>query len=65
MEYVSPIFILTLLTGLTPKLSNSAITKFLFGTVTTLLSNVLTLVLRKPTFSTFPVMFPIVIISPT
>ena len=40
-------------------------TRFLLGTVTTLLSNVLTLVLLNPTFSTFPVIVPIVITSPT
>ena len=39
--------------------------KFLFGTVTKLLSKVLILVLLNPTFSTTPVIPPIVIISPT
>ena len=39
--------------------------RFLLGIVTKLLSKVLTLVLLKPTFSTTPVIDPIVIISPT
>ena len=38
---------------------------FLLGTVTTLLSNVLILVLLNPTFSTVPVTPPNVTISPT
>ena len=64
-SYVKPILNFTLLTGLAPKLSNSALIIFLFGTVTTLLSNVLILVLLNPTFTTIPVTPPKVTISPT
>ena len=65
VSYVRPILNLTLLTGLAPKLSSSALIIFLLGTVTMLLSNVLILVLLNPTFSTMPVTPPNVTISPT
>ena len=48
-----------------PRLSNSASIIFLLGTVTKLLSNVLILVLLKPTFSTVPVTDPTITTSPT
>ena len=60
-----PILVFTFLTGFKLKLSNSLLIKFLFGTVTKLLSKVLILVLLNPTFSTTPVIPPIVMISPT